>query len=77
MTTQSEKDLTQRVSKIPTEEVYTNLDVNRNIQTNENIGYTFEFPPMWLNEFGANTMISVRKRNDISIITCYSILPSF
>jgi hypothetical protein len=56
----TEKQLVNRVSTIPLEEVYTELDILPGPR-DAGFGYRFDFPPLWLNEFGENKVISVRK----------------
>src|SRR5215469_13296071 len=57
----SEKEIAKRVSNNLFEEVYSDLDVDRNVRTNADRGYHFDFPSLWLSEPGPNKMIALRK----------------
>src|SRR5215469_11311114 len=57
----SEKEIAKRVSNNLFEEVYTDLDIDRNIRTNADRGYHFDFPSLWLSEFGPHKAIAPRR----------------
>ena len=48
-------------SVLPVEEIYTSVDINRNVNADENTGYTFNYPNTWLNSDINNKMVGVRR----------------
>ena len=50
-----------KCSLLPVEEIYTNVDVNKSVQSDAHIGYTFNYPPQWLDSPSHDKMIGVRR----------------
>ena len=46
---------------LPLEEIFTNSDVNRNLSTDKNFGYVFNYPMQWLDNNSDEKMIGVRR----------------
>jgi len=53
--------MTRRDVLLPLEEIFTNADVNRNIATDGNNGYIFNYPPQWLHNDSNEKTVGVRR----------------
>ena len=46
---------------LPVEEIYTDVDVNRSTNIDKNLGFTFNYPRIWLDSHSNSKMIGVRR----------------
>jgi hypothetical protein len=70
----TERQHLNRVSELPIEEVFTDLDVNRNIQIDKSSGYRFEYPPKFIQTVLNNKVIGIRR---LEVIPTSHVLKSY
>lgn len=57
----SEHQNNTRASRLAIEEVYTDADVNRNVEYDGSMGYSFDYPYKWLDDQSQFKMVSPRR----------------
>ena len=57
----SEKQFTKNASKLPVEEIYTSVDLDRGQEWDPNLGFNFQYPQRWVSDRSQKKAIGVRR----------------
>ena len=57
----SEKQFTKNASKLPVEEIYTSVDLDRGQEWDPNLGFNFQYPQRWVSDRSHKKAIGIRR----------------
>lgn len=57
----SEKQFTKNASKLPVEEIYTSVDLDRGQEWDPNLGFNFQYPQRWVSDRSQKKAIGIRR----------------